>query len=50
MTKRNNYPLDAVATKLKLTKDQKNILHDHIHDQGYGYRQILQIAKELFNK
>ena len=41
---------DSVVRELKLTKDQANQLHKAIHGQGYGYQEILQEGKYLFNK
>lgn len=41
---------DQVVNNLKLTKDQAYQLHKAIHGEGYDYPQILQVAKELFNK
>lgn len=45
-----NAQTNAVASKLKLTPAQKRVLHDYISGQGYGYQEILEIAKELFDK
>jgi hypothetical protein len=41
---------DSVVKELKLTKTQADQLHQAIHGQGYGYQEILQEAKHLFNK
>lgn len=45
-----NKQTNNIASKLKLTPKQARILHDEITGQGYGYQEILEIAKELFNK
>ncbi len=41
---------NSVVNKLKLNKDQRQILHREISGKNYNYRTILKIAKELFNK
>jgi hypothetical protein len=41
---------DSVVRDLKLNKTQAEQLHQTIHGQGYGYQEILQEAKFLFNK
>jgi hypothetical protein len=33
-----------------LSKDEARQLHEAIHGQGYGYQEILQEAKLLFDK
>ena len=41
---------DSVVKKLGLSKQQAQQLHNSIHNQGYGYQEILKEAKYLFNK
>jgi Spy/CpxP family protein refolding chaperone len=41
---------DSVVKELKLTENQAKQLHKTIHGQSYGYQEILQEAKYLFNK
>ncbi len=46
-----NKQIDDISNTLGgLTKAQRRQLHDEISGQGYGYQEILQIAKEMFNK
>ena len=33
---------------LKLNKKQRRLLHNEISREGYGYREILEIAKDMF--
>ncbi|NLZ74117.1 MAG: hypothetical protein GX905_09965, partial [Bacteroidales bacterium] len=46
--KAQNEQTRAVAVKLNLSKNEARQLHDAIHDQGYSYQEILQIAKDMF--
>lgn len=39
-----------IAKKLGLSKDEQRMLHDYISHQGLGYQELLELAKELFNK
>lgn len=47
---RQNKMVRDIAVQLRLSKDQKDQLHREISSQGYGYHQILQLAKEMFGK
>ena len=40
----------SLIRKYHLSKDEKDILHNEISHQGYGYHEIEQLIKELFNK
>lgn len=40
----------SLVRKYHLSKDEKEILHNEISHQGYGYHEIEQLFKELFNK
>ena len=42
-----NKQVDSIAKKLKLTKDQKDELHDTITHQGMNYQQILEEAEHI---
>ena len=43
-----NAQTDAVAKELGLTPKQARQLHDAVGKQGYGYQEILELAKEMF--
>ncbi len=45
-----NKQTNDIAKILNLTPKQSRILHDEVSGQGYGFREILEIAKDLFNK
>lgn len=45
-----NKQTNDVARQLKLTPKQARELHDAVSGQGYGYQEILEIAKDLFDK
>lgn len=45
-----NKQTDSVAKTLKLSAKQARTLHDEVSGQGYGYQEILEIAKDLFGK
>jgi len=47
---KQNEQTDKVAKELGLTKEQSRQLHDYITGQGYSYKEILDIAKDLFVK
>jgi hypothetical protein len=47
---RHNKVFRDVVTKLKLDKRQRRILHDIVTKEGMGYHEILQLARDLFNK
>lgn len=48
--KAQNKQTDSIGKKLKLSPKQQRELHDLIHGQNWGYREILEFAKEWFNK
>lgn len=39
--------VDSIVRKLRLSQDQRELLHEVITRQGLTYREILQIAKEI---
>ena len=45
---KQNVQVDKVVKELNLNKKQRRQLHNEISHQGYGYREILNLAKELF--
>ena len=45
-----NKQANSVRKKLKLSPKQQRELHDLIHGQNWGYQEILENAKEWFNK
>jgi RHS repeat-associated protein len=45
-----NEQVDAVVSNLGLSQAQRQQLHRAIHGEGYGYQEILKVAKEMFNK
>jgi len=47
---KQNEQTDKVAKELGLTKQQQQELHREIGNQGLGYKEILERAKELFGK
>lgn len=53
-TPRNNQAQNrqttAIASRLRLTPDEQRELHNLIHGQNMGYQEILEFAKEWFNK
>jgi hypothetical protein len=53
-TPRNNQAQNkkfrAVARLLRLNKDQQTLLHEEISGQNYGYREILNAARDMFGE
>ena len=47
---KQNKQVDKVARDLKLNNKQRRELHDAIGHQGYGYKEVLETAEELFLK
>jgi len=47
---RQNEQSKAIAKELKLTHEQAHELHDAVSGQGWGYRRVLEEAKEMFGK
>ncbi len=45
-----NQQVDSLVKKYGLTKDQRRKLHDAITGKGFGYKEIEDKIKELFNK
>ena len=45
-----NEQVRSLCKKYDLNKEKKEILHREIGGQGYGYHEIEQIIKDLFNK
>lgn len=45
-----NKQTNDVARILKLTPKEARILHDEVSGEGYGFQEILAIAKDLFNR
>ena len=45
-----NEQIDAIVSKLGLNKKQRRLLHDEISGEGYGYQDLLQIAKDMFGE
>ena len=43
-----NKQFKAVVKELGLDKGQKRQLHDEISGQGFGYREILDTARDMF--
>lgn len=37
-----------MVKKLGLSKKERRLLHDYITGAGYGYQEILEIAKDMF--
>lgn len=47
---KQNEQTDAVASRLKLTKDQQQELHRIAQLENWGYREIYEFAKVWFGK
>lgn len=47
---RQNKMVTDIVVRLRLSKDQREELHRAISGEGLTYRQILNLAKEMFNK
>ncbi len=47
---RENKMVRDIVVQLRLTKDQRQELHRAISGEGLTYRQILDLAKEMFDK
>jgi len=47
---KQNEQFNQIAKKLNLTKNEKELLHDLISHQGYGYQELLDFAEKYFNK
>ena len=45
---RTNKQVRDIANKLELTDDEVEVLHELITGQGYGYKEIMEIAKTWF--
>lgn len=45
-----NKQTNDVARQLKLTPKQARELHDTVTGQGYGYQEILELAKDMFGE
>lgn len=45
---KQNEQVDKVSKELNLSKKQRRQLHDEIGHEGYGFKEILEIAKDLF--
>ena len=45
-----NRQTKAAARKSGLDKEQQRTLHDQVSDQGYGYKEIEEIAKRIADK
>lgn len=41
-------PIDQLSRKYQLSKKQRRELHDNIHGEGLGYKEIEELIKELF--
>ena len=39
--------VDSVVRKLRLSRDQRKLLHRAIHGQALSYREIMELAKEI---
>ena len=46
--KAQNKQFEAVAKKLKLTKKQQQQLHRECGHQGWGYQELLEVARDMF--
>ena len=46
--KKQNEQIDAIVRMLGLSKKQRKRLHKEISGQGFGFQEILQLARELF--
>jgi hypothetical protein len=47
---RENKMVADIVVRLRLSKDQRQELHREISGQGLTYQEILQLAKDMFNK
>ncbi len=47
--RRQNSDFDRIARRFNLNKSDSRRLHDEITGKGYGYKEIYEIAKSLFN-
>lgn len=47
---RENKMVTDIIVQLRLSKDQRQILHREISGQGLTYKQILDLAKDMFDK
>ncbi|PKU21511.1 hypothetical protein, partial [Telmatospirillum siberiense] len=45
-----NAQVSAIVRILRLTPDQRQLLHQEISGQNYSYKEILQTAKDMFGK
>ena len=45
---RQNAQFNAVVRALGLNKDQQRELHDAISGRGFGFREILDLARDMF--
>ena len=43
-----NQQFDAVEKELNLTKEQSRKLHEAISGKGYTYKELLEIAEDMF--
>ncbi|MCB8874427.1 hypothetical protein [Acidisoma silvae] len=48
--KTQNRQIDAICSMLRLTKDERTQLHLEISGQNLGFKEILQEARDMFNK
>lgn len=48
--KKQNKQVRDIGKKLDLNKEQLRELHDAISGQGYSYQEILDLAKDMFEK
>jgi hypothetical protein len=39
--------VDSIARKLKLSREQRRLLHDEIHGRSLTYREILEEAEQI---
>ena len=47
---KQNEQVDRIVKDLGLSKAERRLLHDEITGQGYGYQEILEIAKEILGR
>ena len=45
--KRDIKQIDAVVRKLKLSKEQRELLHQVIHGESLTFRQLMEVAKGI---
>jgi hypothetical protein len=45
--KRDIKQIDAVVRKLKLSKEQRQLLHQVIHGENLTFRELLEVAREI---